>query len=408
YIMGVGTTTGSPITVDNSFKRDKEGKLVLTKLNPEVLKELAYETGGIYIESVSSQKDTDIIYKEGIKKTLKDSELSSNDSRIWNEYFQYPLFMAIILILLKLWKEKATIPVLLLIYLSPSICFAENSEQLGRNAKNLYQDGKYLEANEEFQKGKKLAVDDYRFSLGAGSSLYREKKFEESEKEFYDAANKAKNKNDRSASLFNVGNSQVQQNKLQEALSTYEESLKLNPGDTQIKDNIEYVKQLIEQQNKKQDKSENNNQQNKNDKENKSDKSDSNDKEQNTDNQQNKDQQTDNNKENNEQDPESQEDNQQKSEDSKQDKKDQSPEQQQKDSAPEKDSSENKGQDTENKEEAGGDSTDSQEDPKQEESNPLLDSIEEKSDNRDKYRLKKSNEQLKNYGLSKTDIEKNW
>nr|MBP9838409.1 VWA domain-containing protein [Pseudomonadota bacterium] len=50
YIMGVGTTTGSPITVDNSFKRDKEGKLVLTKLNPEVLKELAYETGGIYIE----------------------------------------------------------------------------------------------------------------------------------------------------------------------------------------------------------------------------------------------------------------------------------------------------------------------------------------------------------------------
>lgn len=51
-------------------------------------------------------------------------------------------------------------------------------------------------------------------------------------------------------SYYNLGNSQFQQKKLQEAAESYKQSLRLNPSDMQAKYNLAYVKKLLEQQNK--------------------------------------------------------------------------------------------------------------------------------------------------------------
>lgn len=50
YTLGVGTTDGSRIPVGRSFKKDQEGQVVLTQLNPEPLVRLAELTGGAYFE----------------------------------------------------------------------------------------------------------------------------------------------------------------------------------------------------------------------------------------------------------------------------------------------------------------------------------------------------------------------
>lgn len=58
--VGIGNTEGELIPLQTAkgkeYKKDKEGNPVLTKLNETVLKELAQNTGGVYIRYTSEQK----------------------------------------------------------------------------------------------------------------------------------------------------------------------------------------------------------------------------------------------------------------------------------------------------------------------------------------------------------------
>ena len=48
FALGVGTDRGSKIRLQGGFKKDREGKDVITKLNNQSLKRLAADTGGKY------------------------------------------------------------------------------------------------------------------------------------------------------------------------------------------------------------------------------------------------------------------------------------------------------------------------------------------------------------------------
>ncbi len=57
YTLGVGTTQGSKIRIHNGFKKDNNGKEVITKLNSKSLKLLASKTGGKYFEINATSSD---------------------------------------------------------------------------------------------------------------------------------------------------------------------------------------------------------------------------------------------------------------------------------------------------------------------------------------------------------------
>ncbi|MCB0325592.1 MAG: VWA domain-containing protein, partial [Bdellovibrionales bacterium] len=48
YVYGIGTAEGAPIPAENGYKRDKEGRVVISKLNEGALQQLAADTGGLY------------------------------------------------------------------------------------------------------------------------------------------------------------------------------------------------------------------------------------------------------------------------------------------------------------------------------------------------------------------------
>lgn len=50
FTLGVGTESGGRIPFGNTFKTDKNGKVVISKLNDEGLKKIAARTGGNYFE----------------------------------------------------------------------------------------------------------------------------------------------------------------------------------------------------------------------------------------------------------------------------------------------------------------------------------------------------------------------
>ncbi len=96
FTVGIGTAQGTRITLRNGlFKKDKDGKEVITKLNSTSLKKIANETKGKYFE-ISNQKNqiNGMIHEiKEIKGDLIDSKFMDVTK---NKYF-YFLFVALML-----------------------------------------------------------------------------------------------------------------------------------------------------------------------------------------------------------------------------------------------------------------------------------------------------------------------
>ena len=104
YTIGVGLPEGAPIPIDDgtqhNFIKDENGSVVISKLDEQLLQEIASVGKGAYIRANSSELGLNSIYKE-INK-LNKSEL---ESKIYSEYenqFQWPLGVAIILLITEL------------------------------------------------------------------------------------------------------------------------------------------------------------------------------------------------------------------------------------------------------------------------------------------------------------------
>ena len=99
YTIGIGGEDEEvPIPLKNGGFKHSEGKLVTTKLEDDILQEIAHVTGGIYVRSVTGNFDLDKIYYEEIHKKLEKRELKSTRRKRWEERFQWPLFIAVVLL----------------------------------------------------------------------------------------------------------------------------------------------------------------------------------------------------------------------------------------------------------------------------------------------------------------------
>ncbi|MBT4128700.1 MAG: VWA domain-containing protein, partial [Nitrospina sp.] len=71
FVIGIGNKIGAPIPSTNpevpGFKKDKNGEVILTKIDEPTLQKLALETGGSYVRSVSGDMDLQKLYMESIK-----------------------------------------------------------------------------------------------------------------------------------------------------------------------------------------------------------------------------------------------------------------------------------------------------------------------------------------------------
>ncbi len=103
FAIGIGGDIGAPIPKrgDSGFKTDKQGEVALTKLDENALQNVALETGGAYVRSVTGDLDLKKIYLENVKGKLSDSELKSGRKKIWQDRFQWFLIAALALLVLE-------------------------------------------------------------------------------------------------------------------------------------------------------------------------------------------------------------------------------------------------------------------------------------------------------------------
>ncbi len=118
YAIGMGLPEGAPIPILNKYgnktgyKKDREGKTVITKLNETMLKQIASAGNGIYVTANNSNAGLDNIFDE-----IEEMEKTEFESRVFSDYedrFQYFIGLAVLLLVLELiildrkskWSEK--------------------------------------------------------------------------------------------------------------------------------------------------------------------------------------------------------------------------------------------------------------------------------------------------------------
>lgn len=100
YTIGVGSPDGQPIPMDGGLLRDKEGNIVVTRLDEDTLKEIAQAGGGAYVRAGNDEFGLTPIISD-IKK-LQEEEYSSVVFEEYDEQFMYFLAIALVLFVLEM------------------------------------------------------------------------------------------------------------------------------------------------------------------------------------------------------------------------------------------------------------------------------------------------------------------
>jgi len=141
-----------------------------------------------------------------------------------------------------------------LLFYTP-VAYSENANALASQASQEYDLDNFKEATKLFEQATTLEPNNYKFNIGLGSSKYKLNDFSSAEAEFRKALSAIQSQpqpptQQYADALYNLANSLVQQNKLEEAIKNYEESLKTIPDQEHVKNNLEYAKKLLEEQKK--------------------------------------------------------------------------------------------------------------------------------------------------------------
>ena len=100
FTIGVGSPEGKPIPMDGELLKDKDGEIVVSRLDEEVLKEVAQAGNGAYVRAGNSEFGLNPII-EDLKK-LEDEKYKSVVFEEWDEQFMYFFAIALVFFVLEM------------------------------------------------------------------------------------------------------------------------------------------------------------------------------------------------------------------------------------------------------------------------------------------------------------------
>jgi len=145
-----------------------------------------------------------------------------------------------------------------------AIANGQQEKPLVLKGNELYKKQEYEKAAEEYLKATELNSKNPRAQYNLGNALYKVKKTAEAEKAYSTAAKNANEAPEKSKALYNKGVSLTRQNKLQESIVAYKQTLRINPEDEQARENLQKALNEIKKQ-PQQKQNQDNNKQNKQD-----------------------------------------------------------------------------------------------------------------------------------------------
>jgi hypothetical protein len=147
---------------------------------------------------------------------------------------------------------KSSIVTLVLMFFFTGFSWAQADKKFIRHGNREYEKEKFSESEIFYRK----AIDKNKESADAlfnsGDALYKQKKYQDAGQQFAETHKMNENKEKKSVSLYNLGNSMLMANKLQESIEAYKNSLKLKPDNQEAKYNLAYAQDLLRKQQQQQ------------------------------------------------------------------------------------------------------------------------------------------------------------
>ena len=120
---------------------------------------------------------------------------------------------------------------------------------LVRKGNRAFERGRYERSIERYTHALEATPGTWEAMYNLGNALVAAERYDKSEEMLRAAAaDTLRSGDDRAEAYFNLGNVQLSQQKLQEALESYKNSLRMNPADEEAKYNYAYVKSLLKNQ----------------------------------------------------------------------------------------------------------------------------------------------------------------
>ncbi|MBC2710475.1 MAG: VWA domain-containing protein [Desulfosarcina sp.] len=219
FCIGVGGTEGVPVPEPaGGFKKDRAGQIVLSRLDENTLKQMAVVTGGTYVRSVAGDR------------------------------FQWPLALALLCLVVELMLPVArkTIAVSLLaaLMLLPLQSADANDTRAGITA---YEKGDFEQALKHFTDAQLNAPDKPEILYNVADAYYKTGNFDAAA-EHYKQVMETDDTQLKRKVLYNLGNAEFRRGNAKEAIGHYEAALSIDPDDQLTKENLEFVKKVVEQQ----------------------------------------------------------------------------------------------------------------------------------------------------------------
>ena len=141
-------------------------------------------------------------------------------------------------------KIKLIISLLFLV-----ICaHAQNPNKLIRQGNNAYADSSYTTAEKSYREALAGNQDAFNAAFNLADAIYKQENYSEASTLFQGLIAKTKSKTEKAMAYHNLGNSLLQEGKLEESIEAYKNALRNNPTDKDTKHNLAYAQRMKQQQ----------------------------------------------------------------------------------------------------------------------------------------------------------------
>lgn len=151
--------------------------------------------------------------------------------------------------------------ILILLVLPTLVAFAQKERKFVREGNQWFETGlkdtskldtvSFGKAEVAYRRALELKPEDQQWQFNLADALYKQKKADESAKEFENIAEKATIPADKAKAFHNMGNSYLVQKKLDESIATYKKALRIAPNDPETKYNLAYAMKMKKEEEKK-------------------------------------------------------------------------------------------------------------------------------------------------------------
>ena len=258
FTIGVGTPSGSQIFLSNGQPlRDRDGTIVVSRLDEARLKSIAEVTGGFYLRLTPTTASR--VVSEGLLH-LGDANLINRSLTKPIERYQWPLAFGVLFLFAALATADRLKKVPLSLKQTAAIVLLSFTLLISARAAaplDLYRSGDYEAALDLWQEELKKNPHDPVLNLNAGNAAYRLEKFDQAFESYSEALNSPDTRL-REDAYYNSGNALFKAGDNQEDIERqlvnyydakylYEQALDLDPNDAAAKKNLDLLLQRIKE-----------------------------------------------------------------------------------------------------------------------------------------------------------------